>query len=485
MHNTRANIITNHLQFYFGDYFKKSKQIDKDNPLDLCGLCLFTEYIFRRLGVYELEEYIIKTVGWDILIHAFDEIKSNSHIHLLTSLKESKPKDENDDSTELEILLEWNSHSANDIYDKCVSYLSHNINNTKIEETLAMLPPLPEANQELLDAGAIADYTWIKKLLDAGADPNILDEYNYSPLALAWYEYRRDFAPSAKVKKAVLLLIKSNSNPLLENNQRILEEATFPPEPKIFEALLENEWNINHTKKPLAYKLIYSLGREKNIEKKKAFKKCLDIAIRYKVDLNRPGTHQGRLPITFTTDDSIIETLLKNGAKPEVEASNNLYYLTPLMKAVYDNNLEKVKYWLTKGCDINKRLAIRFTQHPVTFPPGITALDFTRIMEFQEIKNYLISQEAIKGEPVSWLIEITTYSGKNTEKNHLIELIENIIETKTYEPYNEKALRYLDSGVEVFLEYGNAIDLIDLPTLELAKKTQEKLLKLGFETRLV
>ena len=79
---------------------------------------------------------------------------------LLTLLK--KTKDEDDDSVELEILLEWNSHSANDIYDKCVSYLSQNLDNTKIEETLALLPALPESNKELLDAGAIADYTWIK-----------------------------------------------------------------------------------------------------------------------------------------------------------------------------------------------------------------------------------------------------------------------------------------------------------------------------------
>lgn len=106
-------------------------------------------------------------------------------------------------------------------------------------------------------------------------------------------------------------------------------------------------------------------------------------------------------------------------------------------------------------------------------------------MEFKTIKNYLISQKAIKGEPISWLIEITTYNGQNVNKNHLIDLLENIIKDRIYEPYNEEALMFLDSGVKVFLEYGNAIDLIDLPTLELAKRTQEKLLKLGFETRLV
>jgi hypothetical protein len=201
MTNTKANIIANHLQFYFGDYFEKSKQIDKDNPADVCGLSLFTAYIIRRLSTYELKEYIVQTVGWDVLIYAFEEINSISHVHLLTSLKEAIQKNKDDESVESKIFFKWNCHNANDIYDKCVSYLSKNITNPKIEKTLALLPPLPKTNKELLAAGAKADYSWIKKLLDAGADPNILDEYNYSPLALAWYEYRNEFAPSDKVKK--------------------------------------------------------------------------------------------------------------------------------------------------------------------------------------------------------------------------------------------------------------------------------------------
>jgi ankyrin repeat protein len=485
MTNTKANIIANHLQFYFGDYFEKSKQIDKDNPADVCGLSLFTAYIIRRLSTYELKEYIVQTVGWDVLIYAFEEINSISHVHLLTSLKEAIQKNKDDESVESKIFFKWNCYNANDIYDKCVSYLSKNIANPKIEKTLALLPPLPKTNKELLAAGAKADYSWIKKLLDAGADPNILDEYNYSPLALAWYEYRNEFAPSDKVKKAVLLLIKSGSNPLLENNQRILEDAIFPPNPDIFEALLESGWDINHTEKSLCYELVYHLDGEKNLGRKKNFQKCFDIALKYKVNLSKPGTHQGRLAITFAVDNSTIETLLKNGAKLEVELSNNLYYLTPLMKAVYDNNLERVKFWLTKGADANKRLAIRFTQYPITFSPGITALDFARIMAFQPIEDYLISQNAIAGEPVSWLVQITGYDGEHADKNHLIELIEKVLKHKDYEPYNEEIRSNLDFDVELFLKKGRAFDLFDLPNLELAKKTQEKLFKSGFKTKLV
>ncbi len=487
MHNTRAHVITNHLQISFGNYFKESKQIDKDNPLDLCGLCLFTEYIFRKLSTYELEEYIIKTVGWDILIHAFNEIKSNSHISLLTSLKKEF-KYRHDDSDESEILSYWViDHSKNDIYDKCITYLSHNLDNPKIEETLALLPPLPEANEELLDAGAMLDYKWIKKLLDAGADPNILDENNYSPLALAWLQYQRDPFPPTKAKKAVLLLIKSGSNPLLEKNRRILEHSAFLPETEIFEALLDNGWNVNNTKNPLCFELVDGIRQANNEPPvwKKAFKKSLDIAIKHKINLNRPGTHQGILPITFAVDDSVIDTLLKNGAKIEVEAKNNLYYLTPLMKAVHDNNIDRVKFWITKGCDVNKRLAIRFTQNTVTFPPGITALDFARIMEFQEIENYLISQEAIKGEPVSWLISITTYEGVEIDKDEIIKILTGLIQNEEYKSSYEETLKHLRFFVKSFIESNSPIDYIELSDFELVQETQRKLFELGFKNELI
>jgi|GEM_PF-5659458 len=152
---------------------------------------------------------------------AFKTIKADSHLNLLASLKEFKPKDDNDDSVEVEITCDWVDHYDNDIYNKCVTYLSNYLDSPKVKERLTDLLPLREAENELLDAGAIAEDEWIEKLLDAGADFNIVDKDNYLPLVLVWYEFRQDFIPSVKARNAVLLLIKAGSDPLLENNIRI------------------------------------------------------------------------------------------------------------------------------------------------------------------------------------------------------------------------------------------------------------------------
>ena len=485
MANTKANNIVTHLQFYYQNYFEKVKKIDLDNPVDLCGVSLFTDYILRRLGDLELNDYIIEHIGWDAFLKVFDAIEAQSHFKLLSRLKDFKPRDGNDDSIKNEVIYEWCSYNQHTLYNKCVTYLNKHIDSPKIDEILAHFPPLPTDNDELLAACEVADYEWIKNLLSAGTNPNILSEDNYSPLEFVWFNYRKDFNPDSEIKYAILLLIESGANPCFENHRRIFDESItyFPPEFKIAEAFLKKGKDINDTDESIAYKLIKDIQKASNATRKRIYKAFFNVALNYKVDVNKPFYRE--MPITIAEDRSIIYSLLKNGAKPEVQADNGLYYMTPLMHAVFSDDLKRVKFWLGKGLDINKRMAFRFTKYPLTIAPGLTAFDIAKHKKSPEMQKFLQEQGAISGEPTSWLIQIIAYENTEMNKDEMVNLLIKLLKRKEYNFVDEKFMRRLDVRVELFIEENKAIKYIEHTNLVLIEETQQLLTEIGFKSELI
>jgi ankyrin repeat protein len=485
MSNTEPYIIANHLQFYYGKYFSDKLKFNKNNPADVCGMCLYIGYIFKRLGFHELEVYVIGNLGWDTTIDIFRAIGASDHVNYLEILSKSETEAEID-----KIFYKFNIIPESILFEKTVNYLSDNISSKLITETLKQLPVLPDTNTELMDAAQMCDYTWVKKLIDNGADPNICEGKN-TPLSMAWYTFKSSFCPSESERKCVELLINAGSNPLLGNNKSILEESLTPVDPGMFKLLLDKGWDINYfDSEPIILTLI-----EKNHPKsKETFKgekakvqRCLKHALSKSPNLNVFDTHRYLLPINLSYTKELSEKLIEMGAQIELEYENGLYYMTPLMKAAFDDDLEQLKYWQEKGVGLNRRLKYRYTLSD-TIPPGCTAIDIARIRNHNNIYNYLKEHGAVTGEVLSVRIIITKYTKEIIDKTELInklsDQIDTLINRSGYNYYLIRNMNGLKRKIERLLDNDSHFKLTEIEGKENWELFCKELKMLNLETEL-
>jgi len=399
-------ILTDHLQWYYKNLFETEKQIDSENPADICGLCLYVEYVFRFLGTYELEVDVIDTIGWDKLIDAFEKIGGNDYVQLLKQFKQQK-----DDSESRTIFMLWKTNDINAVFNYCKEYMSKHIDSPLIEKTFEKLPPI-STESPLLIAARICDLEQIEKHLQDGCSPNIIDESGYTPLGLVMYEFR-DLRPPKSARKCLSALIQGGSAPDCGDNKTLIHDVIYPPEPELLQELLDYGWDINYTgenkEAPILQLLRYANPKEDSFRKGDdvLFSKCLEIALEAGPDCNVVDPYTKLSPLCLSFSDELTDKLMELGAQIEVEAYDGLFYPSPLVIAVFEGDTEKTNYWINKGADVNLRLAYRFKK---IIPAGSSVLDIAQICQHKEIIELLVNKEAKPGEQLSWLVKLVAFS---------------------------------------------------------------------------
>ncbi|MEH0157311.1 hypothetical protein V6R21_24570 [Limibacter armeniacum] len=492
---TDAYVIVNHLQFHFGDVLERTKKINIFNAADVCGVCLHVEYYYRYQGIYELSTGPAQYLGWETIDTVFKLINADDYISLLNRSKAINVLDESDEVSkkDSEILFEWNSKPLDTIFNKCVDFLSKNSQPHLLEETMSLLPPLPNKEREILEAAGMADYEWIKRLLDAGANPNITDGDN-TPLSIAWYMYSASYAPPETSMACVKLLIESGSDPLLGDNKRMLRESLFPFEEDLFKMLLEYGWDINYyTDESPVFILVRQIpsinkyyGSNFEADKQKYIDR-LDYFLQKSPNLNDPTLTDDRLlPLSISEYKEVSEKLLNHGAKLQVEAQDGFYYLTPLMMAVSNGKLDDVKYWVEKGVGINCRLGNRCyfpLRDNKMIPAGFTALDIAKVEDKTEIVNYLESHGAISGEQISWKIKIVRYNGNLMNVKDIESLAKDFSSEIQQVVGDDYKLNNLEWNIKYMLEEDTAIktNVLESSDKSLIEALGEKLKQLDFD----
>ncbi|MCT4615125.1 MAG: hypothetical protein N4A49_09665 [Marinifilaceae bacterium] len=488
--NYLSEYIENHIintldryQYNFGEYLEMEEAIDFEKPELVSGLCSYANLILMYDTVADFSKKLLLLTDWETLFKAFNSLELSDHESLLRQFKDKKEEEK--------LIKEWRNLPVLEVFNKAVSYLNKNIKIDCIESRLSQLPPLDNSKSELLDAARIADFDWIKKLIDDGADPNITEDGKETALSHVWYEYNSSFNPPQGALAALKLLVKAGANPNIECNARILEDTLNSPDPEIFELLLENGWDINqHSNDPIIYRLIKeSNPQERHAERGagERYRQCLEIALRYKPNLNVISKFQKLSPLSISYSQQLSDRLIELGSELTHEAKDNFYDLTPLMMACFNENIEDVEYWLKKGIDPNLRLAFSFTKK-LRIPAGLTALDIAEINTNKEIISLLKKHKAINGKKTSRLINLLDYNKEvkdiDETKKILAQKIDEILPPNSYQPGFVPSKRSLENYIGYLIEDHEFIDLMECYDLELANSLYVELEKMGFTVSL-
>ncbi|MDI9312074.1 MAG: ankyrin repeat domain-containing protein [Limnohabitans sp.] len=259
-----------------------------------------------------------------------------------------------------------------------------------------------------------------------------------------------------------------------EVDRTILMSAFFSDSirPEVVNKIIDAGADLSFKTKDNETTLMYAC-RDNNLEAvKKILAKKIDVNAESK---NRWQTALCEAAGNKSRDLSVLKLLIANGAKVNIPDNRGR---SPLTEAVFSWNLEKVKYLVEKGADINRRCEDFGGASPL-----LEAAEWAKGDKVDEIIKYLVEKGADVNISNEWG-ESVLHKAIASDRNYntIAYLIEKGADIDYYDnnkltPLMKAARNNAPKIVELLLEHSARLDLVDdqnRTALTHAKETAER-----------